>query len=79
MTVVKAGFIWSGRVGSGLVVCRLPNGDWSAPSAIGTVGMGFGGQIGGEITDFVIILNSRDAVKAFSMGGFVFLIQVVFN
>ncbi|KAJ3343098.1 hypothetical protein HDU91_000439, partial [Kappamyces sp. JEL0680] len=36
MTVVKAGFIWSGRTGSGLVVARLPSGEWSAPSAIGT-------------------------------------------
>ena len=26
LTVVKAGFIWSGRLGSGVVVARLPNG-----------------------------------------------------
>ncbi|OLY80238.1 SH3 domain-containing protein, partial [Smittium mucronatum] len=31
--------------------------------------MGFGGQIGGEITDFVMILNTTDAVKSFSHGG----------
>jgi hypothetical protein len=43
--------------------------EWSAPSAIGTGGVGVGGQIGGELTDFVIILNTKDAVKAFSMGG----------
>lgn len=42
---------------------------WSAPSAIGTAGVGVGGQIGAELTDFVIILNTLDAVKAFSMGG----------
>ncbi|CAG8494996.1 10804_t:CDS:2, partial [Acaulospora colombiana] len=41
---------------------------WSAPSAIGTGGMGFGGQIGAEMTDFVIVLNSREAVKSFSHG-----------
>jgi SH3 domain-containing YSC84-like protein 1 len=29
----------------------------------------FGGQIGAEVTDFVIILNTEAAVKAFSMGG----------
>lgn len=28
MTVVKAGFVWSGRAGSGLVVARLENGEW---------------------------------------------------
>ncbi|KAI9013277.1 hypothetical protein BC832DRAFT_570445 [Gaertneriomyces semiglobifer] len=69
LTVLKAGFIFSGRAGSGLVIAKLDNGMWSAPSAIGTAGMGVGGQIGAELTDFVIILNTRDAVKAFSHGG----------
>ncbi|CAG8534983.1 4701_t:CDS:10 [Paraglomus occultum] len=68
-TVIKAGFLFSGRAGSGLVVARLEDGSWSAPSAIGTGGMGFGGQIGAEVTDFVIVLNSRDAVKSFMHGG----------
>ncbi|KAG0042650.1 hypothetical protein BGZ83_000208 [Gryganskiella cystojenkinii] len=68
-TVIKAGFMFSGRAGSGIVVARLEDGSWSAPSAIGTGGMGFGGQIGAEITDFVIVLNSREAVKSFSTGG----------
>ncbi|KAG9287469.1 hypothetical protein G9A89_023841 [Geosiphon pyriformis] len=68
-TVVKAGFLFSGRIGFGLVVARLEDGSWSAPSAIGTGGMGFGGQIGAEVTDFVIVLNSRDAVKSFMHGG----------
>ncbi|KAI9594086.1 hypothetical protein BDF19DRAFT_445880 [Syncephalis fuscata] len=69
-TVVKAGFLFSGRAGSGIVIARLPDGSgWSAPSCIATGGMGFGGQIGAEVTDFVIVLNSPDAVKAFSHGG----------
>ncbi|RIA94693.1 DUF500 and domain-containing protein [Glomus cerebriforme] len=68
-TVIKAGFLFSGRAGAGLVVARLEDGSWSAPSAIGTGGMGFGGQIGAEMTDFVIVLNSRDAVKTFTKGG----------
>lgn len=51
------------------MVARLDDGTWSAPSAIGTGGMGFGGQIGAELTDFVIILNNRAAVKSFSQGG----------
>ncbi|KAF9955561.1 hypothetical protein BGZ72_003621 [Mortierella alpina] len=68
-TVIKAGFLFSGRAGAGIVVARLEDGSWSAPSAIGTGGMGFGGQIGAEITDFVIVLNTRAAVKSFSSGG----------
>ncbi|KAJ1957410.1 hypothetical protein GGI12_005033, partial [Dipsacomyces acuminosporus] len=47
----------------------LPDGGWSAPSAIGTAGAGVGGQIGAEMTDFVMILNTPSAVKAFSHGG----------
>ncbi|KAF7721287.1 hypothetical protein EC973_004963 [Apophysomyces ossiformis] len=99
-TVLKAGFLFSGRAGSGLVVARLPDGNritddthsicnltkaWSAPSAIGTGGMGAGGQIGSvfehhehlfeknsigaELTDFVLVLNNKEAVKTFSHFG----------
>lgn len=66
LTVVKAGFVWSGRAGSGLVVARLPNGHWSAPSAIGTAGAGFGAQIGAQVVDFLLVLNTDAAVKAFT-------------
>jgi SH3 domain-containing YSC84-like protein 1 len=65
MTVIKAGFGISGRGGSGVVVARIKNG-WSGPSAIGTGGAGFGFQIGAEVTEFVMVLNTDAAVKAFS-------------
>ncbi|KAF9242643.1 DUF500-domain-containing protein [Melanogaster broomeanus] len=67
--VIKAGFMFSGKAGSGIVIARLPDGSWSAPSCIATGGLGWGLQIGADITDFVIVLNSEDAVRAFSMGG----------
>ena len=57
------------RGGSGVVVARLADGSWSAPSAIGSVGAGFGGQIGFELTDFVFILNDANAVKTFAQAG----------
>jgi lipid-binding SYLF domain-containing protein len=65
MTVIKAGFGISGRGGTGIVVSRTQNG-WSGPSAIGTGGAGFGFQIGAEVTEFVMILNTDAAVQAFS-------------
>jgi len=65
MTVIKAGFGISGRGGKGVVVARTRSG-WSGPSAIGTGGAGFGLQIGAEVTEFVMILNTDEAVKAFS-------------
>lgn len=51
------------------MVARLSDGTWSAPSAIGTLGGGFGGQIGFELTDFVFILNDNSAVKTFAQLG----------
>ncbi len=68
LTVTKAGFIGSGRGGSGIVVARTGKG-WSGPSAIGTGGIGVGFQAGVEITEFVIVLNTQEAVDAFSKGG----------
>ena len=68
ISVVKAGFIFSGKAGEGVVVARTGNG-WSGPSFIGTGGAGFGPQIGAEVTDFVIVLNNDRAVRAFSKGG----------
>jgi len=65
MTVIKAGFGFSGRGGKGVVVARTANG-WSGPSAIGTGGAGFGLQIGAQVTEFVMILNTDAAVQAFS-------------
>ncbi|KAF2760440.1 DUF500-domain-containing protein [Pseudovirgaria hyperparasitica] len=69
ITVFKAGFLGSARFGSGVVVARLADGTWSAPSAIGTIGGGFGGQIGFELTDFVFILNDAAAVRTFAQAG----------
>ncbi|KAK4052196.1 hypothetical protein OIV83_002491 [Microbotryomycetes sp. JL201] len=69
LTVAKAGFIFSARAGSGVVIARLPDGTWSAPSAIGTAGGGVGFQAGVEMAEFLIILNSRRAVASFMAAG----------
>jgi SH3 domain-containing YSC84-like protein 1 len=68
MTVVKAGFIFSGKAGHGVVVARTPNG-WSGPSFIGTGGAGWGLQAGVQSTDYVFVLNNNAAVRAFSRDG----------
>ena len=73
ITVLKAGFLFSGRAGSGVIVARLNDGTWSAPSAITMAGAGAGGLVGIELTDFVFILNTPEAVKSFSEFGTVTL------
>ena len=69
LTVLKAGFVISGEGGEGLVIARTGKSSWSGPSAIGTGGAGFGFQVGAAVSEFVVILNTADAVKAFSRGG----------
>ncbi|KAI6249019.1 hypothetical protein HI914_02774 [Erysiphe necator] len=69
LSVFKAGFLGSARYGNGVVIARLSDGKWSAPSAVGAGGAGFGGQIGIELTDYVFILNDRAAVRTLSQMG----------
>ena len=68
LTLTKAGFVFTGRGGSGIVVARTDKG-WSGPSAIGAGGMGFGFQAGAQVSELVIVLNTPDAVVAFAKGG----------
>ncbi len=65
ITVVKVGFGLSGKGGQGVVVARTGRG-WSGPSFIGTGGAGWGLQIGAQRTEFVFVLNTPAAVRAFS-------------
>ena len=69
ITVMKGGFMLAPHFGSGLVVSLLPSGVWSAPSAIGTIGIAYGPLIGAEIVDYVFVLSNDEAVAAFSGGG----------
>ncbi|MEO6871790.1 MAG: lipid-binding SYLF domain-containing protein [Chthoniobacterales bacterium] len=66
--VLKVGFGISGKGGQGVVVARTGNG-WSGPSFIGLGGAGIGWQIGAQVTDYIFVLNTDAAVRAFSRGG----------
>ncbi|CAM8911095.1 unnamed protein product [Rhodiola kirilowii] len=65
LTVAKAGALVTYKLGTGLVVVRKSDVSWSAPSAICCVGLGWGAQIGVELTDFIIVLRDIEAVKTF--------------
>ena len=66
ITVLKGGLFLAPSIGTGLLICRLPSGQWSAPTSIGLVGINYGFLIGADLTDYVILLNSQDAIEAFS-------------
>jgi SH3 domain-containing YSC84-like protein 1 len=64
-SVVKAAFVFGGSFGRGVMTCRGGekfNGKWSAPTMMALEGGSFGLQIGGQATDFVLlVMNSRGA------------------
>lgn len=45
LTVAKAGVLVAYKLGTGLVISRRSDGSWSAPSAIVSVGLGWGAQV----------------------------------
>jgi lipid-binding SYLF domain-containing protein len=62
-SVLKAAFVVGGSYGRGTMVCRTGKdftGPWGAPAMYALEGGSIGLQIGGEATDFVIlVMNSR--------------------
>ncbi|KAK0599444.1 hypothetical protein LWI29_005352 [Acer saccharum] len=66
LTIAKVGVMVSYNIGTGLVVARREDGSWSPPSAISSIGIGWGAQAGGEFTDFIIVLRTESAVRTFS-------------
>lgn len=64
-SVLKAAFIVGGSYGRGAMSCRRGEnfrGPWGAPTMMALEGGSFGLQIGGEATDFVLlIMNERGA------------------
>jgi len=64
-SVMKAAFIVGGSYGRGVMSCRSGpnfNGPWSAPAMMALEGASVGFQIGGQATDFVLlVMNKRGA------------------
>ncbi len=61
LTVAKAGVLVSIRGGTGLMVARRRDGSWTPPVALGTVGVGWGALIGGDITNYLVVLTTERA------------------
>lgn len=64
-SVLKVAFGFSGSYGRGAMVCRTGahfEGPWGAPSMMALEGGGVGFQLGGQATDFVLlVMNARGA------------------
>jgi lipid-binding SYLF domain-containing protein len=70
---VKGGFIVGGQGGHGVAVSRTANG-WSAPAFLNMAGGSVGLQIGGEKTDYVMLIMNDSGLQGllqdkFEVGG----------
>src|SRR5271156_5248614 len=69
-SVLKAAFIVGGSYGKGAMVCRSGEhftGPWGAPSMMALEGGSLGFQLGGQATDFVLlVMNPRGAKSILS-------------
>jgi lipid-binding SYLF domain-containing protein len=69
-SVLKAAFIVGGSYGRGAMTCRSGDdfqGPWGAPTMMALEGGSFGFQLGGQATDFVLlVMNQRGASSILS-------------
>jgi lipid-binding SYLF domain-containing protein len=65
-SVVKAAFIIGGSYGRGAMSCRKGDdfrGPWGAPTMMALEGGSFGFQIGGQATDFVLLVMNESGAR----------------
>src|SRR6476646_1278057 len=65
-SVLKAAFIVGGSYGRGAMSCRSGDnfrGPWSAPTMMALEGGSFGFQIGGQATDFVLLVMNESGAR----------------
>ena len=66
-SVMKAAFIVGGSYGRGVMTCRSGpdfSGHWSAPAMMALEGASVGFQIGGQATDFVLLVMNRRGAES---------------
>jgi lipid-binding SYLF domain-containing protein len=61
-STVKAGFVFGGMRGRGVLSARGQSG-WSSPAFLTLTGGSFGLQIGGQATDIILIINGQRGLQ----------------
>ena len=70
-SVVKAAFVVGGSYGRGAMACRQGEdfkGAWGAPTMMALEGGSFGFQIGGQATDFVLLVMNEGGARGILAG-----------
>lgn len=68
--MVKAGFIFGGRRGEGLISVKGPDGTWSNPSFVTITGGSVGFQAGVSSTDVILVFRTQRGVDSIVNGKF---------
>ena len=70
-SVLKAAFVVGGSYGRGAMTCRKGEnfkGSWGAPTMMALEGGSFGFQIGGQATDFVLLVMNEGGARGILAG-----------
>ena len=73
-STVKAGFIFGGHRGKGVISARNEQGEWSTPAFLTLTGGSFGLQIGSQSVDLILVIMNRRGLEKllrneFKIGG----------
>lgn len=64
ISVLEVGFIFSGNVGTGIVLSKKDDGvSWSNPVACGLTGVGWGLLVGGSVKDVMIFIMDENSLS----------------
>jgi lipid-binding SYLF domain-containing protein len=66
--LVKAGVVFGGRGGHGVVLTRGPDGAWGGPTFVTLLGASFGLQAGVESADVVLVFRKRESLDRLLAG-----------
>jgi lipid-binding SYLF domain-containing protein len=65
---VKVGLIFGARFGNGIMMVRNEDRSWSNPVFVSTAGGSWGFQAGGQVSDIVLVLTTRESVEGITDG-----------
>lgn len=60
--IVRAGFIFGGRRGDGVLLVRNPDGSWSDPAFVNITGGSIGLQAGAQASDVILVFRNQQNI-----------------
>jgi lipid-binding SYLF domain-containing protein len=65
---VKVGLVFGARFGNGVMLVRNPDRSWSNPVFVSTGGGSWGFQAGGQVSDIVLVMTTRESIEGITDG-----------